>query len=33
MRAVVIGTWPAGITAAATLRHLDPAGSVIALST
>src|SRR5664280_2758907 len=33
MRAVVIGTGPAGITAAATLRHLDPAGSVIALST
>lgn len=33
MRAVVIGTGPAGITAAATLRRLDPAGSVIALST
>src|SRR5450830_308534 len=33
MRAVIIGTGPAGITAAATLRHLDPAGSVIALST
>src|SRR5664279_951267 len=33
MRAVVIGTGPAGITAAATLRQLDPAGSVIALST
>lgn len=32
MRAVVIGTGPAGITAAATLRRLDPAGSVVALS-
>jgi nitrite reductase (NADH) large subunit len=32
MRAVIIGTGPAGITAAATLRQLDPAGSVIALS-
>lgn len=32
MRAVVIGTGPAGITAAVTLRHLDPSGSVIALS-
>ncbi len=33
MRAVVIGTGPAGITAAAALRRLDPAGSVTALST
>ncbi len=33
MRAVVIGTGPAGITAAVTLRRLDPAGSVTALST
>ena len=33
MRAVVIGTGPAGITAAETLRRLDPSGSVIALST
>jgi len=33
MRAVVIGTGPAGITAAETLRHLDPSGSVMALST
>jgi len=33
MRAVIIGTGPAGITAAVTLRRLDPAGSVIALST
>jgi NAD(P)H-nitrite reductase large subunit len=33
MRAVVIGTGPAGITAAETLRRLDPAGSVTALST
>ncbi len=33
MRAVVIGTGPAGITAAATLRKLDPEGSVVALST
>ena len=32
MRAVVIGTGPAGITAAETLRRLDPSGSVIALS-
>lgn len=32
MRAVVIGTGPAGITAAETLRRLDPAGSVVALS-
>ncbi len=32
MRAVVIGTGPAGITASETLRHLDPAGSVLALS-
>ncbi len=32
MRAVVIGTGPAGITAAETLRHLDPSGSVVALS-
>ncbi len=32
MRAVVIGTGPAGITAAETLRHLDPAGSVVALT-
>jgi len=32
MRAVVIGTGPAGITAAATLRRLDPAGTVVALS-
>jgi NAD(P)H-nitrite reductase large subunit len=32
MRAVIIGTGPAGITAAATLRRLDPAGSVVALS-
>ncbi len=31
-RAVVIGTGPAGITAAATLRRLDPAGTVTALS-
>ncbi|HUZ10691.1 MAG TPA: FAD-dependent oxidoreductase [Acidimicrobiales bacterium] len=33
MRAVVIGTGPAGITAAITLRRLDPTGSVVALST
>ncbi|MGO9029561.1 MAG: NAD(P)/FAD-dependent oxidoreductase [Acidimicrobiales bacterium] len=33
MRAVVIGTGPAGITAAETLRRLDPNGSVVALST
>ncbi|MGD0882983.1 MAG: FAD-dependent oxidoreductase [Acidimicrobiales bacterium] len=32
MRAVVIGTGPAGITAAETLRRLDPTGSVVALS-
>jgi NAD(P)H-nitrite reductase large subunit len=32
MRAVVIGTGPAGLTAAATLRRLDPTGSVTALS-
>ncbi len=32
MRAVVIGTGPAGITAAETLRRLDPNGSVVALS-
>jgi NAD(P)H-nitrite reductase large subunit len=32
MRAVVIGTGPAGITAAETLRRLDPTGTVIALS-
>ena len=33
MRAVVIGTGPAGITAAETLRRLDPSGTVVALST
>jgi len=33
MRVVVIGTGPAGITAAETLRRLDPSGSVTALST
>ena len=33
MRAVVIGTGPAGITAAQTLRRLDPSGSVVSLST
>jgi len=33
MRAVVIGTGPAGITAAETLRRLDPSGSVVALTT
>jgi NAD(P)H-nitrite reductase large subunit len=33
MRAVIIGTGPAGITAAETLRRHDPTGSVIALST
>jgi len=33
MRSVVIGTGPAGITAAETLRRLDPSGSVVALST
>jgi NAD(P)H-nitrite reductase large subunit len=32
MRAVVIGTGPAGITAAETLRRLDPTGSVVAVS-
>jgi NAD(P)H-nitrite reductase large subunit len=32
MRAVIIGTGPAGITAAETLRRLDPAGTVVALS-
>lgn len=32
MRAVVIGTGPAGITAAATLRRFDPTGRVTALS-
>jgi NAD(P)H-nitrite reductase large subunit len=32
MRAVVIGTGPAGITAAETLRRLDPDGSVVSLS-
>ena len=32
MRSVVIGTGPAGITAAETLRRLDPSGSVVALS-
>ena len=32
MRVVVIGTGPAGITAAETLRRLDPTGSVVALS-
>ncbi len=33
MRAVIIGTGPAGITAGETLRKLDPAGTVVALST
>jgi NAD(P)H-nitrite reductase large subunit len=33
MRAVIIGTGPAGITAAETLRSQDPTGSVVALST
>lgn len=33
MRAIVIGTGPAGITAAETLRRLDPSGSVVALTT
>jgi NAD(P)H-nitrite reductase large subunit len=33
MRAVIIGTGPAGITAAETLRNQDPTGSVVALST
>ncbi len=32
MRVVVIGTGPAGITAAETLRRLDPSGTVVALS-
>ena len=32
MQCVVIGTGPAGITAAETLRRLDPTGSVVALS-
>jgi NAD(P)H-nitrite reductase large subunit len=32
MRVVVIGTGPAGITAAETLRRLDPGGEVVALS-
>jgi NAD(P)H-nitrite reductase large subunit len=32
MRSVVIGTGPAGITAAETLRRLDPSGTVVALS-
>lgn len=32
MRAVVIGTGPAGITAAEALRRLDPGGTVVALS-
>lgn len=32
MRAVIIGTGPAGITAAATFREFDPSGSVVALS-
>lgn len=32
MRVVVIGSGPAGVTAAATLRRLDPAGSVTMLS-
>ncbi len=32
MRAVVVGTGPAGLTAACTLRRLDPNGSVVALS-
>lgn len=32
MKVVVIGTGPAGITAAQTLRRLDPTGSVVALS-
>ncbi|HVC69165.1 MAG TPA: FAD-dependent oxidoreductase [Acidimicrobiales bacterium] len=31
-RAVIIGTGPAGITAAETLRRLDPAGTVTALT-
>ena len=32
MRVVVIGTGPAGITAAEMLRRLDPSGTVVALS-
>ena len=32
MRTVVVGTGPAGITAAETLRRLDPSGTVVALS-
>ncbi|HET9732364.1 MAG TPA: FAD-dependent oxidoreductase [Acidimicrobiales bacterium] len=32
MRAVVVGTGPAGIVAAATLRRLDPTGTVTCLS-
>lgn len=32
MRAVIIGTGPAGITAAETLRRWDPTGTVVALS-
>ena len=32
MRAVIIGTGPAGITAAEALRRQDPTGSVVALS-
>jgi NAD(P)H-nitrite reductase large subunit len=32
MQSVIIGTGPAGITAAETLRRLDPTGSVVALS-
>ncbi len=32
MRCVVVGTGPAGITAAETLRRLDPSGTVVALS-
>lgn len=32
MRVVIIGTGPAGITAAETLRRADPGGSIVALS-
>lgn len=32
MRAVIIGTGPAGITAAETFREFDPSGSIVALS-
>lgn len=32
MRSVIIGSGPAGITAASTLRRLDPTGSVVMLS-